>query len=201
MVNDTKPRSVFILCRPCAMMLILTKEVLLPHSPRVVAFLDHDTACFAYSATDHALFQLSTMTATDIVYPPPTITASSTAKGALTGFSGYMSLGFGAKAKACAVAIDEREALLVRDSKLPVRSPTKIEMLNFKDQGIFIGKDGKPSRLTNVEWPVAPEETSWSKCPLSYLNANSSYSVHQALYCFCSSCGHSACAIYWKLLG
>ena len=149
------------------MTLILTQEVHPPHSPPVVTFLDHDTACFAYSATDH----------------------------------GYMSLGFGTRAKACAVTVDEREALLVRDSKLPVPSPTKIEMLNFKDQGIFIGKDGKPSRLTNVEWPVAPEETSWSKCPLSYLNANSSYSVHQALYCFCSSCGHSACAIYWKLLG
>jgi hypothetical protein len=141
------------------------------------------------------------MTATDVVYPPPTITASSTAKGALTGLSGYMSLGFGAKAKACAVAVGEREALLVRDSKLPVPSPTKIEMLNLKDQGIFVGKDGKPSKLTNVEWPVAPEETSLFKCPLSYSSANSSYSVHQALYCFCPSRGHSACAIYWKLLG
>jgi hypothetical protein len=137
-VNDTKPRCIFIPCWPCAMTLILNKEVLLPHSPRIVTFLDHNTACFAYSAVDHALFQLSTMTATDVVYLPPTITASSTAKGALTGLSGYMSLGFGAKAKACAVAVGEREVLLVRDSKLPVPSPTKIEMLNLKDQGIFI---------------------------------------------------------------
>ena len=36
------------------------------------------------------------------------------------------------------------------------------------------------------------------KCPLF---SNSSHSVHQALYCFCPSHWHSACVIYWKLLG
>ncbi|KAF8333851.1 hypothetical protein F5887DRAFT_991627 [Amanita rubescens] len=122
------------------------REVPLPHSPRAVTFLDHDTACFAYSATEHAIFQLSTMTATEITFPQPTVTASSSARGALTGLSGYMSLGFGAKAKACVVAVDEQETLVVRDN-----------------QGIFIGKDGKPSRPTNVEWPVAPEETTFIK--------------------------------------
>ena len=146
------------------MTLILTQEVHPPHSPPVVTFLDHDTACFAYSATDH----------------------------------GYMSLGFGARAMACAVTVDEREALLVRDSKLPVPSPTMIEMLNLKDLG---GKDEKPSKLTNVEWPVAPEETSLFKYSSSYSNANSSYYVHRALYYICPCREHSSCAIYRKLLG
>ncbi|KAF8634148.1 hypothetical protein AX15_001050 [Amanita polypyramis BW_CC] len=122
------------------------KEVSLPHSPRVVAFLDHDTACFAYTATDYALFQLSTMTASDIVFAPTTISASSTARGALTGLSGYMSLGFGAKAKPCVIAVDELEALVVKDN-----------------QGTFVGKDGKPSRSVHVEWPVAPGETTFIK--------------------------------------
>ena len=78
---------------------------------------------------------------------------------------------------------------------------TKIKTLNLKDQGVFIGKDGKPSRLTNVEWPVGPEETSSFECSLSYSGSHSSCSVHQALYCFYPSRGHSTCAIYWKLLG
>ncbi|KAK2460159.1 hypothetical protein APHAL10511_007838 [Amanita phalloides] len=122
------------------------KEVSLPHSPRVVTFVDHDTACFAYSATEHALFQLSTMTATDIAFPAPTITTSSASRGALTGLSGYMSLGFGAKAKPCVIAVDDHEALVVRDNL-----------------GTFVGKDGKLSRPANVEWPAAPEEAAFVK--------------------------------------
>ncbi|KAF8626612.1 hypothetical protein AX17_006530 [Amanita inopinata Kibby_2008] len=121
------------------------KEVPLPHSPRVITFLDHETACFAYSATEHAIFQFSTMTATEISLPPP-VTATSAAKGALTGLSGYMTLGFGAKAKPCVVAVDELEALVVKDN-----------------QGAFIGKDGKNSRSTAVEWPAPPEETTFIK--------------------------------------
>lgn len=119
----------------CAMMLMLTKEVPLPHSPRVVTFLDPDTACFAYSATEHAIFQLSTMTVTEITFPQPTVTASSSARGALTGLSGYMSLGFGAKAKACVVAVDEQEALVVRDSKLPC-------LITDKDENVVPQRSG-----------------------------------------------------------
>ena len=59
-----------------------------------------------------------------------------------------MSLGFGAKAKACAVTVDEREALLVRDSKLPVPSPTTIEMLNLKD----LDKNRLNSRTLSGQW-------------------------------------------------
>lgn len=83
------------------------------------------------------------MTVTDIVFPPPTITASSTAKGALTGLSGYMSLGFGAKAKACAVAVDEREALLVRDSKLPCPLPDKDKNVESERSGRLYWKRWK----------------------------------------------------------
>lgn len=122
------------------------KEVVLPHSPRAIVFLNQDTACFAYAATEHAIFQLSTFTATDIMFPPPAATVSSTARGALTGLSGYMSLGFGTKPKPCIVAVDEREALVVKDN-----------------QGYFIGKDAKPSRPTQMEWPAPPEETAFVK--------------------------------------
>ncbi len=73
-------------------------------------------------------------------------------------------------------------------------------MLYLKDQGIFIRKDGKPSRPTNVEWPVAPEETSSFKRPLSCSGSNSGRSVHQALYCFYPSPRHGTCAVYRKLI-
>lgn len=39
--------------------------------------------------------------------------------GAFTGISGYMSLGLGAKAKPCAVTINENETLIVKDSECP----------------------------------------------------------------------------------
>jgi hypothetical protein len=93
------------------------KEVPLPHSPRVIVFLDQDTACLAYSSNEYALFNLTTMAASEITLPPAPVTVSSTARGAFTGLSGYMSLGFRAKTKPCAVAMSGLEVLIVKDSR------------------------------------------------------------------------------------
>ncbi|PFH51068.1 hypothetical protein AMATHDRAFT_143451 [Amanita thiersii Skay4041] len=122
------------------------KEVSLSHSPRAITFVDHETACFAYTSTEHAIFNISTMTATDVTTPSLIAAAASTGMSALTGLSGYMSLGFGAKTKPCVVSIDETEALVVKDN-----------------QGIFVGREAKASRLGYVDWPAPPEETVFIK--------------------------------------
>lgn len=91
------------------------QETSLPHSARIISFLNEDTACFAYSPTDYAMFSISSMTATDISTPLP-VTASASAMGALTGLTGYMTLGLGSKPKPAAVRIGDTEALIVKDS-------------------------------------------------------------------------------------
>ncbi|KDR78810.1 hypothetical protein GALMADRAFT_244386 [Galerina marginata CBS 339.88] len=116
------------------------REAPLPHSARTIVFLDQDTACFAYSPTEYAIFSIPTMTAVDIVTPLPT-TSSGTAMNALTGLTGYMTLGLGAKAKPGVVNVGQSEWLIAKDG-----------------QGFFIGRDGKTSRPSTIEWPSPPEE-------------------------------------------
>ncbi|KAG6816641.1 hypothetical protein H0H87_004387 [Tephrocybe sp. NHM501043] len=123
------------------------KEAPLPHSARIISFLDHDTVCFAYSPTDYAMFSISTMTAVDITTPLPiTTSASATAIGAFSGFTGYMTLGLGVKPKPASVRISEKEALISKDS-----------------EGILIGMDAKVSRPESIEWPAPPEELAYVK--------------------------------------
>jgi len=57
------------------------------------------------------------MTAVDIVTPLPT-TASVGAMGALSGLTGYMTLGLMAKPKPIAVTTKDSEVLITKDSKL-----------------------------------------------------------------------------------
>ncbi|KAG6810469.1 hypothetical protein H0H92_011733 [Tricholoma furcatifolium] len=118
------------------------KEAPLPHSARIISFLDHNTACFAYSPTDYAMFTISTMTAVEIVIPLPT-TAST---GAFSGLTGYMTLGLGAKPKPASVRISEKEALIGKDG-----------------EGLTIGPDAKVSRTNSIEWPAPPEELAFVK--------------------------------------
>lgn len=92
------------------------QECALPHSARAISFLNEDKVCFAYSPTDYAIFSVSTMTAAEISTPLP-ITTSATAMGALTGLTGYMTLGLGAKAKPAVVRISESEVLIAKDSE------------------------------------------------------------------------------------
>lgn len=60
------------------------------------------------------MFSIPTMTATEIVIPLPT-TGSSTTMNAISGLTGYMTLGLGAKAKPAVVQTAESELLLAKD--------------------------------------------------------------------------------------
>ncbi|KAJ7039656.1 hypothetical protein C8F04DRAFT_1086112 [Mycena alexandri] len=124
-----------------------SKEAPLPHSARVISFLNKDTACFAYSPTEYAIFSISTMTATDISVPLP-VTAAGTGMAAFTGLGlgGYMTLGLGAKPKPGALQISDSEVLILKDN-----------------EGIFIGPDAAPSRPGSIEWPAPPEEIAFVK--------------------------------------
>ncbi|KAG6849265.1 hypothetical protein H0H93_009921 [Arthromyces matolae] len=123
------------------------KEAPLPHSARIISFLNDDTVCFAYSPTEYAMFTISTMTAVDISTPLPiTSSTSAGAMGALSGLTGYMTLGLGAKPKPASVRISEKEALISKDG-----------------QGHAIGEDAKVSRPTPIEWPAPPEELAYIK--------------------------------------
>ncbi|KAJ7717681.1 vacuolar sorting protein 39 domain 2-domain-containing protein [Mycena metata] len=124
-----------------------TKEAPLPHSARVISFLDKDTACFAYSPTEYAIFSIPAMTATEISIPLP-VTAAGSGMAAFSGLGlgGYMSLGLGAKPKPGAIQISDSEVLILKDN-----------------EGIFIGRDAAPSRPGSIEWPAPPEEIAFVK--------------------------------------
>ncbi|KAJ7911467.1 hypothetical protein B0H13DRAFT_2660518 [Mycena leptocephala] len=124
-----------------------SKEAPLPHSPRIISFLDNNTACFAYPDTDYAIFSISTMSATEVSIPLP-VTTAGTGMGAFTGLGlgGYMTLGLGAKPKSGAIQISGSEVLILRDN-----------------EGVFIGPDATPSRSASIEWPAPPEEIAFVK--------------------------------------
>ncbi|KAF9026027.1 hypothetical protein BDZ89DRAFT_1135054 [Hymenopellis radicata] len=117
------------------------KEAPLAHSPRAMTFMTPDRICFAY-APDFAIFDLNTMTATEVTLPLPTSTTAS----AFTGLTGYMTLGLGAKAKPSVVQINDQETLIVKDN-----------------EGYMIGPNGNESRPASVEWPAVPEEVAFVK--------------------------------------
>ncbi|KAJ7116484.1 hypothetical protein C8R44DRAFT_209802 [Mycena epipterygia] len=127
-----------------------SKEAPLPHSARVISFLDKDTVCFGYSPTEYAIFSIPSMSATDVSIPLP-VTAASTGMGAFAGLGGYglggyMTLGLGAKPKPWSFQISESEALILKDN-----------------EGVFIGPGGSASRPASVEWPAPPEEIAFVK--------------------------------------
>ncbi|KAF7312336.1 Rab guanyl-nucleotide exchange factor [Mycena indigotica] len=122
-----------------------SKEAPLPHSARVISFLDKDTACFGYSPTEYAMFSILSMTATDISIPLP-VTAAGTGMSAFTSLGGYMTLGLGVKPKPAALHISPSEALILKDN-----------------EGIFVGPDGSPARPASIEWPAPPEEIAYVK--------------------------------------
>jgi hypothetical protein len=78
--------------------------------------LNQDTVCFGYSQTEFVIFSLQSFTATEISTPLPA-SSSATGMGALTGLTGYMTLGLGAKAKPGVVQIGESETMIAKDSK------------------------------------------------------------------------------------
>jgi hypothetical protein len=100
------------------------QEAPLPHSPRIISFLDKDTACFAYPDTEYAMFSIPKMTATDVSIPIPvaaTGVAGMAGMGSAftgLGLGGYMTLGLGAKPKSGAIQISDTETLILKDSEL-----------------------------------------------------------------------------------
>ncbi|KAF8896557.1 vacuolar sorting protein 39 domain 2-domain-containing protein [Infundibulicybe gibba] len=121
------------------------REAPLPHSARAIAFLDRETACFAYAPNEYAVFSLVGMNVVDIAMPLPA-PGSTSAMGALTGLTGYMTLGLGAKAKPAVVGISEAEVLVTKDN-----------------EGIMFGCDAKPVRAATIEWPAPPEDIAFVK--------------------------------------
>ncbi|KAF9266470.1 hypothetical protein L218DRAFT_956243 [Marasmius fiardii PR-910] len=121
------------------------KEYALPHSPRVISFIDDDHACFAYPANEYAIFSFDKLTTTEVTMPLPAAGAPST-MGALTGLTGYMTLGLGAKAKPGVVHLNGNDTLILRDN-----------------EGIMIGKDGKPTGRQAAVWTAPPEEIAFLK--------------------------------------
>ncbi|KAI6108169.1 hypothetical protein F5141DRAFT_100478 [Pisolithus sp. B1] len=116
------------------------KEAVLPHSPRLISFLDYDNVCFAYSPTEYAVFSISKLAAVDVVLP----TAPSTSMGALSGLGTYMMLSRGAKSKPNMARLSETEALVVKDN-----------------QGFVVGVDGKQTRPDAIDWPGPPDEIAY----------------------------------------
>ncbi|KAL1752471.1 hypothetical protein FB107DRAFT_219865 [Schizophyllum commune] len=122
-----------------------TKELVLPHSPRAMAFLNPDVLCFGYSPTEYATFTIPTMSVTDISTPPPP-QPSTTTVGAFTGLSGYMALALGARQKPEVLQVAENEGLITKDT-----------------EGIFVGPEGKVTRPSTIQWPTAPEDIAYVK--------------------------------------
>lgn len=92
-----------------------SQEAPIPHSPRAIAFLDADTVGFAY-APDYAIFSIPTMSVVDVTLPLPTATSTGMGMGALSGLTGYMSLGLGAKAKPTIAPVSDGEVMIGKDS-------------------------------------------------------------------------------------
>ncbi|KAI5892828.1 uncharacterized protein SCHCODRAFT_02627226 [Schizophyllum commune H4-8] len=125
-----------------------TKELVLPHSPRAMAFLNPDVVCFGYSPTEYATFDIPRMTVTDISTPPPPQPSTTTAMGvgAFTGLSGYMALALGARQKPEVLQVAENEGLITKDT-----------------EGIFVGPEGKVTRPSTIQWPTSLEDIAYVK--------------------------------------
>lgn len=80
------------------------------------------------------------MTAVDVVTPLP-VTGSGTAMNALTGLTGYMSLGLGAKAKPGVVRVADSEFVIAKDGKI---------MLFFMMTTVL--KNHRPGLLCRFRW-------------------------------------------------
>ena len=105
----------------------ISQEVNLPHTPRALAFSTPTVLVFAYTATDHAVFSLDSLSSSELELPSPPATNAPSAGAnlgsvglgmgmtALTGLGGYV--GLGAKAKPTVVKISEGEVLIPKESE------------------------------------------------------------------------------------
>ena len=96
------------------------------------------------------------MSAADIALPVP-VSTSGTAMNALSGLTGYMTLGLGVKAKPAVVQVTQSGVLLAKDGEQNLSCCRHDVLDNFLGQGLFINTDGKISRPA-IDWPAPPEE-------------------------------------------
>jgi hypothetical protein len=84
-----------------------------------MAFLNANNICMGYTPTDYVVYSLKKRSTVDIVTPIHAPASSGSLGGmgigALSGLGGY--IGLGAKAKPCALRIDDKEGFIVRESK------------------------------------------------------------------------------------
>jgi len=76
---------------------------------------------------------------------------------ALSGLTGYMTLGLGVKAKPAVVQVTQSGVLLAKDGEQNLSCCRHDVLDNFLGQGLFINTDGKISRPA-IDWPAPPEE-------------------------------------------
>ncbi|KAF8311952.1 hypothetical protein DL93DRAFT_2060501 [Clavulina sp. PMI_390] len=126
------------------------REINLPHSPRAVAFCNPQMLVMAYTATDHAIAYLSTMSIAELSLPTNTAISSSTSAGsmgkALTGFGGYVAGLAGKVQKPTAIQVSDGEVIVTK------------EMSSF-----FIGPEGKLSRSIGISWGAIPDDSVFVK--------------------------------------
>ncbi|THH09023.1 hypothetical protein EW145_g2303 [Phellinidium pouzarii] len=123
------------------------KEAQLPHSARVITFVKPTVLCLAYTATEHVLFYLDTMSTAELTIPvnmPFSTSAGGYGRNALTGLGGYMTLGLAAKAKPLAVVVGE-DVLIPKDNA-----------------GMFFSSDGK-AKQDSLFWNAPPEDITYVK--------------------------------------
>ncbi|KAG8887443.1 Vacuolar morphogenesis protein 6 [Tulasnella sp. 332] len=122
------------------------KELALPHSPRSIVFATPNVLVLSYTAADHVVLKLPVMSVTELAMPVPPPAGSAglgaMSKGALSGLSGYMTLGLGAKAKPAVFRVSD-------DGEFAVRKD---------DTTAFFSPSGQISR-SGAEWPGPPDET------------------------------------------
>ena len=119
----------------------------LPHSARVVTFLNPDTACFAYSSTEYAIFSISTTSAVDVVTPLP-VTFS---KGTLTGLTGYMTLGLGAKAKPAVVQAGKLVEIWKNTREIEVKERLRQQRKELQARLDSLGEPDEESSTDDLE--------------------------------------------------
>ncbi|KLO10830.1 hypothetical protein SCHPADRAFT_906559 [Schizopora paradoxa] len=123
------------------------KEAPLPHSARTIAFVRPSVLCLAYSATEHVMFFLETMSTAELTLPVGNVPTSSSigiGMNALTGLGGFVTLGMAAKAKPLITTVGD-EVLIPKDNS-----------------GLLLGADGK-AKQTGIVWHGPPEDLAFVK--------------------------------------
>lgn len=139
------------------------QEAPLPHSARVIVFLKPTVLCLAYTATEHVLFYLETMTTAELTMPvnmPSSASTEAYGMKALTGLGGYMSLGLAAKAKPLAITIGE-DVLIPKDGSCLLLDEG-LWLIIYVGLGMFFSGDGK-AKPDSLNWNAPPEDLGTSQ--------------------------------------